>query len=59
MRKYLLALFVLAAIPAMVLAGPGIGTLAPNFTLPDTAYVNHSLYDYSGKVVVMLFWQST
>jgi hypothetical protein len=59
MRKYLLALLVLAAIPAMLMAGPGVGTLAPDFTLPDTASVNHSLYDYSGKVVAMLFWQST
>lgn len=59
MRKLLLALVVLAAIPAMVMAWPQPGTLAPNFTLPDTANVNHSLYDYQGKVVQLFFWQST
>jgi hypothetical protein len=59
MRKYLLALAVLFAIPAMLMAGPGVGTLAPDFSLPDTANVYHNLYDYSGKVVAMLFWQST
>ncbi len=59
MRKLLLALVVLAAIPAMVVAWPQPGTVAPNFTLPDTASVNHSLYDYQGQVVQLFFWQST
>ena len=59
MRKLLLALVVLAAIPVMVMAWPQPGTLAPNFTLPDTASVNHSLYDYQGQVVQLFFWQST
>ena len=59
MRKLLLALAVLAAIPAMMMAGPGIGTPAPNFTLQDTAGVNHSLYDYQGQVVQLFFWTST
>jgi hypothetical protein len=59
MRKYLLVLAILAAIPAMVMAWPQPGTLAPNFTLPDTASVNHSLYDYQGQVVQLFFWQST
>jgi hypothetical protein len=59
MRKYLLALAILAAIPAMVMAWPQPGTLAPNFTLKDTAGVNHSLRDYSGQVVQLFFWQST
>ena len=59
MRKLLLALVVLAAIPAMVVAWPQPGTLAPNFTLQDTAGVNHSLYDYQGQVVHLFFWQST
>ena len=59
MRKLLLALVVLAAIPAMVMAWPQPGTPAPDFTLPDTASVNHSLYDYQGQVVQLFFWQST
>ena len=59
MRKLLLALVVLAAIPAMVMAWPQPGTPAPNFTLQDTAGVNHSLTDYQGKVVQLFFWQST
>ena len=59
MRKLLLALVVFAAVPAMMMAGPGVGDPAPNFTLPDTAGVNHSLADYAGKVVHLFFWQST
>jgi peroxiredoxin len=58
MRKLLLALVVLA-VPAILMAAPGVGDPAPNFTLPDTAGVNHQLTDYSGKVVQLFFWQST
>jgi len=43
----------------MVMAWPQPGTLAPNFTLPDTAGANHSLRDYSGQVVQLFFWQSS
>ena len=59
MRKLLLALVVLAAVPAMMMAYPAVGDPAPNFTLPDTAGVNHQLTDYAGKVVQLFFWQST
>jgi peroxiredoxin len=59
MRKYLLALAVIAALPAMLMAYPHYGDLAPNFTLPDTAGVDHQLTDYAGKVVQLFFWQST
>jgi hypothetical protein len=59
MRKYLLALAILAAVPAILMAYPPVGGVAPNFTLPDTAGVNHSLYDYQGKAVQLFFWQST
>jgi hypothetical protein len=59
MRKLLLAMVVLAAIPAMMMAYPAVGDPAPNFTLPDTAGVNHSLFGYQGKVVCLFFWQST
>ena len=58
MRKYLLALAVLAVLPAMVMAWPGVGTKAPDFTLKDTAGVDHSLYGYSGQVKVLYFWQT-
>ena len=58
MRKYLLALAILAAIPATVMAWPHPGTLAPDFTLKDTAGVDHSLYDYSGQVRFLFFWQT-
>ncbi len=58
MRKLLLALVVLA-VPAILMAAPGVGDPAPNFTLPDTAGVNHQLTDYAGKVVQLFFWQST
>lgn len=57
MRKSLLALAVLAAIPAISMA-IGVGSVAPNFTLQDTAGVSHSLYDYHGKVVLLQFWES-
>ena len=59
MRKLLLALAVLAVVPAMLLAYPHYRAVAPNFTLHDTAGVSHSLSDYQGKVVVLFFWQST
>jgi hypothetical protein len=58
MRKYLLVLAILAAVPAMLMAYPHVGDHAPDFTLPDTANVNHSLYDYQGQVVFLFFWQS-
>jgi hypothetical protein len=40
MRSKLLALTVLA--PALLMAWPQVGEEAPDFTLPDTAYVNHT-----------------
>jgi hypothetical protein len=59
MRKTLLALAVLAAIPAMVMAWPQPGETAPNISLPDTAGVNQQLITYNGKVVLLFFWQSS
>jgi hypothetical protein len=59
-KKFLAAvLLALVAVPAILLAGPNPGDLAPDFTIPDTAGVNHSLSDYRGKVVQLFFWQST
>ncbi|MFA5032000.1 MAG: hypothetical protein WC614_03170 [bacterium] len=37
---------------------PGPGATAPNFTLPDTAGVNHSLTEFAGKVVLINWWGS-
>lgn len=33
-----------------------IGSLAPDFTLPDQNGVNHSLSDYRGKKVILYFY---
>jgi peroxiredoxin len=60
MRKLLLAMVVLAAIPAMVMAWPQPGDPAPSVTLPDTANVTHVIPgDYAGHVLQLFFWQST
>ena len=59
MRSKMLALSLLALVPAVLMAWPQPGTQAPDFTLPDTAYENHSLSDYRGSVVQLFFWQST
>jgi hypothetical protein len=55
----LVGISALALLPVLLWAGPQVGAVAPSFTLPDTAGINHSLADYRGKVVHMLFWQST
>lgn len=36
--------------------GPAIGTMAPDWSLPDPSGKIHKLSDYRGKVVVMDFW---
>jgi AhpC/TSA family len=59
MRSKMLALSILALAPAILMAWPQVGEVAPDFTLPDTAYVNHSLSDYRGSVLMLNFWQST
>lgn len=38
---------------ALLMAGPNPGDPAPNFTLPDTGYVYHSLTNYIQKVVLI------
>ena len=54
-----------AALLALALLVPGIaqarlqvGNTAPDFTIPDTAWVNHSLSQYRGQVVLLMFWQA-
>lgn len=62
MSKTKCLLLILACVavlaPNAALAVLQVGDPAPNFTVQDTAYRNHSLTDYRGKVVTLLFWQS-
>jgi len=59
MRKSLLALVVLVALPAMVMAWPQPGDPAPTVTLPDTAGVTHTIpSEYAGHVIHLIFWDS-
>ena len=51
-------LAVLALLPVAAMATLNVGDAAPNFTLPDTAYINHQLAEYRGRVVLLNFWQS-
>ena len=50
-------LLVFALAPAVALAKLNLGDQAPDFNIPDTAWVNHHLTEWRGKVVVILFWQ--
>jgi hypothetical protein len=59
MRKLLLALVVLAAIPVVVMAWPQPGDMAPPMNLPDTANVMHMFpTEYAGHVVQLFFWET-
>ena len=51
----LLALLALA--PSIALAVLNVGDAAPDFNIPDTAWVNHHLTEWRGKVVMLQFWQ--
>jgi hypothetical protein len=50
-------LMVLALAPTAALAALKVGDQAPDFNIPDTAWVNHHLTEFRGKVVMILFWQ--
>ncbi|MBM3323205.1 redoxin domain-containing protein [candidate division WOR-3 bacterium] len=52
-----LALAVL--LPGAALAVLNVGDQAPNFTLPDTAWVNRQLSEFAGRVILLNFWAST
>lgn len=54
-----LVLMILMLAPVALMAYPLVGDTAPNFTLPDTAGISHSLANYRGRVVELQFWQST
>ncbi|MBI4722629.1 MAG: redoxin family protein [Candidatus Stahlbacteria bacterium] len=58
MKKVYLTVVAVWLGASILLAGPGPGSPAPNFTLPDTALVNHSLTEFTGKVVLLNFWTS-
>ena len=63
MKKLLFLLSVggiILSTASLSIAGPAIGTAAPNFNLPDTAGVNHQLSgtEFTGKVVLVNFWSS-
>lgn len=46
--------------PAPVWAGPPPGSIAPDVSIPDTAWVLHTIpSEYRGHVVQLFFWQST
>ncbi len=49
----------LAFLSTASLATLHVGDIAPNFTAPDTAGIDHSLTDYRGRVAMLTFWQST
>jgi peroxiredoxin len=55
----MLAVALVALAPSVAPAVLQVGQEAPNFTLPDTAYVNHQLTQYRGRCVVLNFWTST
>ena len=50
-------LMVLALAPTAALAALNVGDQAPDFNIPDTAWVNHHLTEWRGKVVMIQFWQ--
>ena len=55
---------ILPAFLVLIIAGAGhaavnVGDPAPDFTLPDVNGEMHSLSDFTGKVVLLNFWQST
>jgi thiol-disulfide isomerase/thioredoxin len=58
MKKICMLPAVVGFAVSIAFAGPGPGDPAPNFSLKDTALVNHSLTEFTGKVVVLNFWAS-
>ena len=58
-KAVLIAVGLIALLPAVLMAYPAIGDPAPDFTVPDTAGTMVSLSDFHGKVVQCLWWQNT
>ena len=59
MKKLLTVTALLILVPFAAYGQYTVGTLAPDFTLNDIKGDSVSLSDYSGKVVVLYFFQST
>ena len=57
LRIGLALLAALALAPSAAFATLGVGDQAPDFNIPDTAWVNHHLTEWRGKVVMIPFWQ--
>jgi hypothetical protein len=49
-------LMVLVLAPSAAFAVLNVGDSAPDFNIPDTAWVNHHLTEWRGKVVMLQFW---
>ena len=59
MRKLLLVAAVLAAMPAMVMAWPQPGEMAPQTLLTDTSALPRVIpVEYQGHVLQFFFWSS-
>ena len=52
-------LAVLALAPSAAFAALQVGDTAPDFTLPDSASVMHSLSEFRGQVVAILGWTNS
>ena len=48
-----------ALLPGTARALVNVGDPAPDFNIPDTAWMNHHLTEWRGKVVMLQFWAST
>ena len=57
-RSLLILAALLTLVPATAFATLHVGNTAPDFSIPDTANVNHTLSQYRGKVVHLLFWMA-
>lgn len=57
MKAVLVLLAALAILPSAAFAVLNVGDSAPDFNIPDTAWVNHHLTEWRGNVVMILFWQ--
>lgn len=60
MRNRILAVALVATLlllPGVALGRLMVGQAAPDWSIPDTAWVNHTLSQYRGQVVLLNFWQ--
>jgi len=46
----------LALVPTAALALLNVGDTAPDFSIPDTAWMDHQLTEWRGTVVMLQFW---